>query len=154
MRGRGFGGRGRGSKPLDRMGIHPGLRRGAWGMRRFRPVFGLGPRPIPWGMFTLLSFASSGAMYKLHRDEVARIEETSGKSVHEMSEGELGEVMKALGIKSRQLSKEDRQAEGAVVENKTTMADLELLEKLTQMCYAGTITEQEYEAKRKQILGV
>lgn len=143
-----------GPRPPRRMGM---------GMRRlYRPGPLPGPRPLPprarWfslGVFTLLAFPASGGMVKLHRDDVQRIEQHSGTSVRNMSEEELRAAITALQITGTAFTDEDRQAAGwRQPPAKLTEEDLDLLERLNQMMYSGQITEEEYEARRKQILGL
>jgi hypothetical protein len=89
---------------------------------------------------------------KLHREEIKKLREHSDKPLHDMSEEELLAAMEELGIEKRQFDPQDQEV--ADKANKTTKEDLELLEKLTQMNYSGLITDEEYEAKKKQILGL
>ena len=146
MRGsRGFGGRGMFGRPVMR----PYYRVGPRGRNFFlRPRM----RMIPNGMFTLFLLAGTGMAIKLRQDEIRRIEERSGRQINEMTEEELVELMKKLGIENRKLDAEELDLSRKV--NKTSIADLELLEKLTQMNYSGMITDEEYRAKKKEILGL
>lgn len=109
---------------------------------------------IPFGLFTLLNFVGTGAALKLHRDEIEQIEREGGKPVGELSEEQLRQVMDRLDISENTLSEEESRAAQAVERNETTMEDLELLEKMTQMLYSGFLTEEEYEVKKRQILGL
>jgi hypothetical protein len=104
------------------------------------------------GVFTLLLLAGAGLAIKLHEDEIRRIEERTGKPINEMTEEELVTTMKKLGIENRKLDSEELDLSHKA--NKTSIEDLELLEKLTQMNYSGMITDEEYEAKKKDILGL
>ncbi len=153
MRGRGgFGGRMRGAGPMR--GGRPG--RSLWRPGPMRP-WGrrLGTLPLLHnGMYTLIMLTGMGFSLKLHQDDLCRIEEQTGRAVQQMSEEELLRAMRQLGIENQRLNAEERQTSGAVVAGKTTAADLEVLQQLTQMHYAGYLTEEEYQAKKKQILGI
>ena len=134
--------------------------------RQMRRPFGQRPLPgrppvLPrarWfslGAFALLAFPATGAMYKIHREDVRRIEQDSGVSVRNMTEEELQAAMTRLKISGTEFTEADRVAAGWQQPSaKLTAEDLDLLERLTQMMYSGQLTEDEYEAKRKEILGL
>ena len=90
-------------------------------------------------MYGLISLAGLGLAMRIHRDELNRIEEAQGIPVSEMSEEELVKTMKDLGIQAV---------------SKTTEEDLEAIDKLAELLYKGFITQKDYDAKKKQILGL
>ena len=126
--------------------------------RRPRPIVKTLGRPglriIPLGMFVLYIFTKSGTKIKLHRDEVKQIYEAKGKPLREMSEEELLAAMAELGIEKREITSEDQGFTDAVEKKDTSMDDLKVLEELAMMLYKGFITEEEYEQKKKDILGL
>jgi len=113
---------------------------------------------------------------KLSQKDAQRIEEHTGESVEELTEEELVQAMKDLGIESIELSEEDKAAlaaegneakvDGATVTYEggpqapapaTTAAApsyLDELEKLAELRDQGVITEEEFAAKKGQLLGL
>lgn len=146
------------ARPMMRMGMRRHLG------PRFRPghiPMRLRPRWFPLGMYTILAFSATGAMYKLHLDDIQRIENYSGTSVRAMPEEDLQQAMKKLEITGTEFTEEDRKAAGwqqpsgwRQPDTKLTSEDLDLLERVTQMYYSGQLSEEEYQAKRRQILGL
>ena len=121
--------------------------------------------------------AVGGAAYgavKLSQKDAQRVEEHTGSSVEELSEEELVAAMKELGIESIELSDEDKAAlaaEGnqATVDGATVTYQggseaapaatqdtsyLDELERLAALRDQGAITEEEFEAKKGQLLGL
>jgi hypothetical protein len=117
---------------------------------------------------------------KLSQKDAQRIEEHTGGSVEELTEEELVQAMKDLGIESIELSDEDKAAlaaqgdqaevDGATVTYQgqpqasppptataTTAAApsyLDELERLAALRDQGVITEEDYAAKKGQLLGL
>ncbi len=131
----------------------------------------------------MLLLAVRGMAYgavKLSQKDAKRIEEHTGESVEELTEEELVQAMKDLGIESIELSEEDKAAlaaegdtakvDGATVTYKgqpgatpapaaTASTDAEPsylneLEKLADLRDRGLITEEEFAAKKGQLLGL
>ena len=119
-----------------------------------RPLGKPGLRIIPLGMFVLYVFEETGGKVKLHRDDVKRIVKSKGKPIREMNEEELLAAMEELGIENRQMTAEDQNVTSTVEKKQTTMDDLKVLEELAPMLYKGFITDEEYEEKKKDILGL
>ena len=130
--------------------------------RRFRR------RRILFGGAVLL--AAGGAAYagvKLAQKDADRIEEYTGVPVEELNDEELHGAMDELGIQSMEMSEEDYAALGA--EPGAAPADaaaetaplsttegsyLEELEKLAALRDQGIITDEEFQAKKGQLLGL
>jgi hypothetical protein len=105
--------------------------------------------------------AAYGA-YKLSKQDADRIEQATGQSVEEMSEEDLVAAMEQLGIQSIELTDEDK----AVVERESSepvgaapgeeeAGDyLDELERLASLRDQGIITDEDFEAKKKEILGL
>ncbi len=107
---------------------------------------------------------------KLSQKDAQRIEEHTGGSVEELSEEELVQAMKDLGIESIELSEEDKAAlaaegnEATVSGAKVTYEGqpgaspppsyLDELERLAALRDQGAITDEEFEAKKGQLLGL
>ena len=113
---------------------------------------------------------------KLSQKDSQRIEEHTGESVEELTEEELVQAMKDLGIESIDLSDEDKAAlaaegdtaeiEGATVTYQGAPAAapapapaaepsyLDELERLAALRDQGAITEEEFAAKKGQLLGL
>ncbi len=119
-------------------------------------------RRIMVGGFVLL--AAGGAAYgayKLSKNDADRIEEKTGQSVEEMSEEDLAAAMKELGIQSIELTDDDKaiiskeEKQGAPDAEGAAGGDyLAELEKLADLRDRGVITEEEFEAKKKEILEI
>ena len=133
--------------------------------RRFRR------RRLLVGGFTLLLVggAAYGAV-KLSQKDTQQVEEYTGKNAEDLTEDELVAAMEALGIQSIDLSDEDKAAidaeaidegsGGAQVtysgasQPTSDESYLDELEKLADLRDRGIITEQEFEAKKQQLLGL
>ena len=134
-------------------------------------------RRIMVGGMVLL--AVGGAAYgavKLSQQDANKIEQHTGASVEELTEEELIQAMDDLGIQSVDLTDEDK----AVITregNQSPQIDYEEpapapsgglqgeaaggdpnyiaeLEKLADLAQRGVITQEEFEAKKKQLLGL
>ena len=109
----------------------------------------------------MVLLAVGGAAYgavKLSQNDAQRIEEKTGQSVEDLSDEELTSAMSELGIESQELSDEDRAAldadSASAGETEAEPSYLDELEKLAGLRDQGLITEDEYEAKKKQLLGL
>jgi histidinol phosphatase-like PHP family hydrolase len=115
----------------------------------------------------LLAVGGTAAAIKLTQQDSQRIEEHTGASVEELTEEELVAAMKDLGIQSIELDDNDR----AIIEDESGAAPppaaagpapaepgatdyMEELEKLATLRDQGVISEEDFEAKKKQILGL
>jgi histidinol phosphatase-like PHP family hydrolase len=106
---------------------------------------------------------AGGAMaYKLTKKDADQIEQHTGTSVEELSEEELVAAMKELGIQSIELTEDDE----ALITEESAGQPLEAagaepeedylaeLEKLAELRDKGILTDEEFEAKKKQLLGL
>jgi hypothetical protein len=122
-------------------------------------------RRIMVGGMVLL--AVGGAAYgavKLSQKDADRIEEHSGSSVEEMTEEELVAAMQELGIQSIELTDDDKAAlttetgsapgAGAQPAPPPEASYLDELERLAALRDQGVITDDEFEAKKAQLLGL
>jgi hypothetical protein len=115
------------------------------------------------GGMVLLAVGGTAAAVKMSQQDAARVEQHTGASVEELTEEELTTAMSELGIQSAELTPEEKaalQADGATVEPESAAvpaaeADyLAELEKLAALRDQGIITEEDFEAKKKQLLGI
>ena len=139
-------------------------------------------RMIVGGMVVLAVGGAAYGAVKLSQKDAQRIEEHAGASVEELTEEELIAAMKDLGIQSIELTDEDRaalateggqaqvggatvsyggqpQAAPAPAQAAPAAPDaapsyLEELEKLAALRDQGILTEEEFAAKKAQLLGL
>jgi hypothetical protein len=125
----------------------------------------------------LLAVGGTAAAIKLTQKDAQRIEEHAGASVEELTEEELVEAMRLLGIKSIELDDIDRAAitdqqdyslddaprpapeapppaAAAPVTAEPEPSYLDELERLADLRDRGIISEDDFEAKKGQLLGL
>ena len=121
--------------------------------------------------------AVGGAAYgavKLTQKDAQRIEEHAGASVEELTEEELVAAMQELGIQSIELDENDQaaiaretgqtsaaptavatpEAQPAAVPTGPEGSYLDELERLGALRDQGIISDEDFEAKKKQLLGL
>jgi len=114
--------------------------------------------------------AVGGAAYgavKLSQKDADRIEEHTGESVEEMTEEELVAAMEDLGIQSIELTDDDQaiinaesdqpqtaQPAAAVPATQPEPSYIDELERLGDLRDRGIISEEEFQAKKAQLLGL
>lgn len=101
-------------------------------------------RPLYWMPWTMLMggfmyLLYDSIAYKLHRNDVERIERDMGKSAADLSEGELVASMKRLGIYKLEITPEDRET---IVKSKQPVKELSKEEIVAAMTRLG-ITKLE-----------
>ncbi|MFN2233605.1 MAG: SHOCT domain-containing protein [Anaerolineales bacterium] len=124
-------------------------------------------RRVMVGGMVLLAVGGTAAAIKLSQKDAQRIEEHTGASVEELSDEELTGAMKDLGIQSAELTVEDKAAlsssppvddelESSPITTSQSSSEtyLDELEKLAGLRDRGIITDEEFEAKKKQLLGL
>ncbi len=129
-------------------------------------------RRVMVGGMVLLAVGGTAAAIKLSQKDAQRIEEHTGTSVEELSDEELTASMNELGIQSAALTPEDKAALAnqppleddqpgttaqAPAPSTSTSADPDYLSELKQLAelnQQGIITDEEFEAKKKQLLGL
>jgi hypothetical protein len=95
------------------------------------------------------------AGYKLSKRDADQIEEASGKSVDEMSDEELKQYMDERGIQAEEMTDNDHAYAEEMGKSSGDESDnLDDLERLAHLKDEGVITEEEFEAKKKQLLGL
>jgi hypothetical protein len=128
-------------------------------------------RRIVVGGMVLLAAGGTAAAIKMTQKDADRIEQHTGASVEELTEEELVAAMEDLGIKSIELDDNDRaiitaeedqaapaaqpvQAAPPAAPPEPEPSYLDELERLAGLRDSGIITEEEFEAKKKQLLGL
>ena len=126
-------------------------------------------RRVLVGGMVLLAVGGTATAIKLSQQDAQRIEQHTGASVEELEDQELTAAMQELGIQSAELTAEDKAALAAtppLEADKSAdelVADepadgnisyIEELQKLAGLRDQGIITDEEFEAKKKQLLGL
>lgn len=115
------------------------------------------------GAILVTAGAAAYGAYKFSKQDVDRIEEHTGESIDELEDDELQGAMNDLGIQSQELNDEDKAAlgeEGGKDAGQTSPQAagggdyLDELEKLGDLRDRGIITDEEFEMKKKEILGM
>jgi cytochrome c-type biogenesis protein CcmH/NrfG len=113
--------------------------------------------------FVLLAAGGAYAAVKLSQQDADRIEEHTGLPPDQLEDQDLEQAMTELNIQSQPLTEEDQAALGQESgEAAAPQADaaggeesyLEELEKLGELRDKGIITDEEFEAKKKELLGL
>jgi len=94
--------------------------------------------------------------YKMSKKDADRIEEHTGTSPEEMTDEELERAMQELNIE-KQYREESDQAEAGQVDSEYEDDEpsyMDELERLSQLKVQGIISDEEFEAKKKQLLGL
>ena len=113
----------------------------------------------------MVLLAVGGVAYgavKLTQQDAQRIEEHTGESVEELSEEDLIAAMDELGIQSIELTDDDQAIiadQGSASPDATPAGPeqesyLDELERLAKLRDQGVISDEEFEAKKKQLLGL
>ncbi len=97
----------------------------------------------------------TAAVYKFSKRDVERIEEKTGKPAEELTDEELQQAAKDLNIQTEELSDAEMdEVEKADAEGDSEGDYLEELERLSDLHDKGILTDAEFEAKKKQLLGL
>ena len=122
-------------------------------------------RPVirrPLGTLLILG-ATAGVAYKLGKSEAQRIQEHTGVPPDQLSEEDLKAAMQDLDIQSQPLDDDDRkeitatQADSAGGPPSPAPQEADYvaeLQKLAGLRDQGIITDEEFQAKKKQLLGL
>ena len=96
----------------------------------------------------LLAFGA----YKLSKRDAQRVEEYTGKPAEELTDEQLEQAMDQLGIDKQTLTDEDQ----AYVEQQESedASSLDEIERLGKLRDQGYISDEEFEMKKKQLLGL
>jgi len=120
-------------------------------------------RTVLVGGMVLLAAGGTAAAIKLSQKDAQRIEEHTGLPPQELEDQDLEQAMQELNIQPQPLTTEDQaalapqgnQTPAQSSPPETAQADyLSELEKLGELKDKGIITEEEFQAKKKQLLGL
>jgi hypothetical protein len=119
-------------------------------------------RRIVVGGMVLLAAGGTAAAIKLSQRDADRIEAHTGASVEELTEEELVQAMRDLGIQSIELDENDRaiiteqerQAPAPATPAAPQESYLDELEQLADLRDRGIISDDDFEAKKRQLLGL
>lgn len=95
-----------------------------------------------------LAVAGTGTTVKVRQQDVDRMEVYTGKMVEELSEEEFNRAMDDLDVKEQEWSDQDLRS----IEEGPSASYLNELERLAELKEKGILTEEEFEAKKKEIL--
>ena len=89
------------------------------------------------------------AGYKMSKKDVQRVEEHTGKDADELTDEQLEQAMDQLGIEKETMTDEEwAQAEKADAQT----SYIDELERLAELNKQGILTDEEYAAKKTQLL--
>lgn len=123
-------------------------------------------RTVLVGGMVLLAAGGTAAAIKLTQKDAQRIEEHTGLPPEQLEDQDLEQAMGELGIQSQPLTNEDQAAlaqgsQGQVAQPAYAAQAapdqpdyLAELEKLAELKEKGIITEDDFEGKKKQLLGL
>jgi hypothetical protein len=115
------------------------------------------------GGMVVLAATGTAAAIKLSQKDAQRIEEHTGLPPEQLEDQDLEEAMQELGIQGQPVSAQDSAAMGGApaaaarpVQAPAASQDsyLQELEKLAELRDRGVLTEEEFAAKKKQLLGL
>jgi hypothetical protein len=115
------------------------------------------------GGMVLLAAGGTAAAIKLSQNDAQRIEEHTGLPAQELEDQDLEQAMQELNIQPQPLTPEDQAALGQQSDPtpaqspppQPTQSDYLIeLEKLGELRDKGIITEEDFQAKKKQLLGL
>ncbi len=94
-------------------------------------------------------------VYKMSKKDAQRIEEHTGTSPEEMTDEELEKAMAELNIEKQYRDDSDQEVvEDSPAKETGKPSYLDELERLAKLKDDGVITEEDFEAKKKQLLGL
>ena len=114
------------------------------------------------GGMMVLAASGTAAAIKLSREDAQRIEQHTDFPPDQLEDQDLNQAMQELNIRSQPLTAEEQAAldqQNSPAAAPTPPADsqadyLTELEKLSELRNKGIITEDEFNAKKKQLLGL
>ena len=117
--------------------------------RRAAVIAPVARRSVRRPLARLLALGGTAAVaYKLGQNSVQRIEQQAGKPFDQLSEDELANSMETLGIELE----DEGDTGGAPVEEQPDYLDE--LERLAGLRDKGIISDEEFQAKKQQLLGL
>ena len=93
--------------------------------------------------------------YKLSKKDAKRVEEHTGIPPEEMTDEEMEKAMDELNIEKQKVTEADQEDTGGQAAPAEAAPDyLDEIERLGKLKEQGFISEEEFEAKKKQLLGL
>jgi hypothetical protein len=120
-------------------------------------------RRVVVGGAVLLAATGTAAAIKLSKKDADRIEQHTGLPPEQLEDEDLHQAMQELGIQSEPLTAEDQAAlGGAPAATPAVQAPaaapqesyMQELEKLAELHDRGILTDEEFAAKKEQLLGL
>lgn len=95
-------------------------------------------------------------VYKMTSSQAKQVEQHSGVPPEEMTDEELSQSMDELGIPKQKIDADDQEAAagGGTASPGATTDWADEITKLAELRDNGVLTDEEFEAKKKQILGL
>ena len=96
-------------------------------------------------------------VYKMSKRDADRIQQHTGIPPEELEDADLEQAMDELGIDKQRITEADQEeGAGAPTSAPTSggMSDLDQIQKLAELHDQGILTDEEFAAKKKQILGL
>ena len=112
------------------------------------------------GGMMVLAASGTAAAIKLSQQDAQRIEQHTGLPPDQLEDQDLNQAMQELNIQSQSLTPEEQAMLNQQQSQPQTPAGAEQpdyiaeLEKLGELRSMGVITDEEFEAKKKQLLGL
>jgi hypothetical protein len=128
----------------------------------FRPGLRIRRRRFLLGTATVLLVG--GAAYKLGQSQAQQVQQHTGKPPEDLSQEELEQAMDDLGIEEQEITPQEMQQIESMAQSEQPAAAaaapappsdyITELQQLAGLRDQGIITEEEFQAKKKQLLGV
>lgn len=94
-------------------------------------------------------------VYKMSQRDADRIQQHTGIPPEELEDADLEQAMDELGIEKQTVSSADQEAGPSTSSSPSSVGtDLDELEKLAELHARGILTDEEFSAKKAQILGL
>jgi hypothetical protein len=95
----------------------------------------------------------------MSQKDADRVEQHTGIPPEEMEDDDLEQAMDELGIEKQKVTAEDKEQGGGDPQSEAPpssgmMSELDELEKLAELHNEGILTDEEFAAKKKEILGL
>ena len=130
------------------------MRRGGMGRRGARMAMRMRRRRRRRRVLLVGGLVAYGA-YKLSKKDAKKIEEHTGTDPEEMTDEELEKAMAELDIEKQYRDDSDQEVvESAPAEGADEPSYLDELERLDKLRDDGIITYEDFETKKKQLLGL
>ena len=136
-----------------------GMRRGGMGRRRAgmrrRRVMRMRRRRRRRRILLIGGLLAFGA-YKMSKKDAQRVEEHTGKSPEDMTDAEVEKAMDELNIEKQYRDDSDQEyvEDTAAQAGQGESSYIDELERLAKLKDDGVITKEEFEDKKKQLLGL